>query len=114
MSSESVWHVARSWVHVGSFFTRSVVRFMIFAASVWNILDAPSYLLNLKWEILGTKELNSVADLLRGAGRQAGRPYGRYTVTDLGCAQCKEDLRIFCNSVNAAKESRTLCLRAQM
>jgi hypothetical protein len=43
MSSESVCQVARSWVDVGSFHTRLVVRFMIFVAPVWNILDAPSY-----------------------------------------------------------------------
>jgi hypothetical protein len=30
MSSESVCQVARSWVDVGSFHTRLVVRFMIF------------------------------------------------------------------------------------
>jgi hypothetical protein len=44
MSSESVCQVARSWVDVGSFYTRLVVRFMIFTASVWNILDTPSYM----------------------------------------------------------------------
>jgi hypothetical protein len=38
MSSESVCQVARSWVDVGSFQMRLVVRFMIFAASVRNIL----------------------------------------------------------------------------
>jgi hypothetical protein len=42
MSSESVCQVARSWVDVGSFHTRLVVRFMIFTASVRNILDTPS------------------------------------------------------------------------
>jgi hypothetical protein len=41
MSSESVCRVARSWVDVGSFHTRLVVRFMIFTASVRNILDNP-------------------------------------------------------------------------
>jgi hypothetical protein len=39
MSSESVYQVARSWVEVGSFHTRLVVRFMIFTASVGDILD---------------------------------------------------------------------------
>jgi hypothetical protein len=43
MSSESVCQVARSWVDVGSFHTRLVVRFMIFTASVQNILDTASY-----------------------------------------------------------------------
>jgi hypothetical protein len=39
MSSETVCKVARRWVDVGGFHTRVVVKFMIFAASVWNILD---------------------------------------------------------------------------
>jgi hypothetical protein len=39
MSSESVCQVARSWVNVGSFHMRLVIRFMIFIASVRNILD---------------------------------------------------------------------------
>jgi uncharacterized RDD family membrane protein YckC len=39
MSSELVCQVARSWVDVGSFHTRLVVRFMVFTASVRNILD---------------------------------------------------------------------------
>jgi hypothetical protein len=43
MSSESVCSVARSWVDVGSFHTRLVVRFIIFTASVQNILDTPTY-----------------------------------------------------------------------
>jgi hypothetical protein len=43
MSSESVCQVARSWVDVGSFHTRLVVRFMIFTASVRNILNTPIY-----------------------------------------------------------------------
>jgi hypothetical protein len=38
MSSESVCQVVRSWVDVGSFQMRLVVRFMIFTASVRNIL----------------------------------------------------------------------------
>jgi hypothetical protein len=42
MSSESVCQVARSWVDVGSFRTRLVVRFMVFIASVRNVLDTPS------------------------------------------------------------------------
>jgi hypothetical protein len=43
MSSESVCQVARSWVGVGSFHRRLVVMFMIFTASVRNILDTTSY-----------------------------------------------------------------------
>jgi hypothetical protein len=43
MPSESVCKVARSWVDVGSFHKRLVVRFMIFTASVRNILDKSSY-----------------------------------------------------------------------
>jgi hypothetical protein len=43
MSSESVCHVARSWVDVGSFHTRLVMRFMNFTASFRNILDTLSY-----------------------------------------------------------------------
>jgi hypothetical protein len=42
MSSESVCQVARSWVDVGSFHTHLAVRFMIFTASVRNVLDTPS------------------------------------------------------------------------
>jgi hypothetical protein len=38
MSSESARQVARSWAEVGSFHTGLVVRFMIFTASVRNIL----------------------------------------------------------------------------
>jgi hypothetical protein len=44
MSSESVCHVARSWMDVGSFHIRLVVSFMIFTASVQNILDTPLYM----------------------------------------------------------------------
>jgi uncharacterized protein YdiU (UPF0061 family) len=40
ISSESVCQLACSWVNVGSFHTRLVVRFMIFTESVRNILDA--------------------------------------------------------------------------
>jgi hypothetical protein len=43
MSSESVCQVARSWMDVGNFNMRLVVRFMIFTASVRNIRDTPSY-----------------------------------------------------------------------
>jgi hypothetical protein len=43
MPSESVCQVALSWVGVGSFHARLVVRFMIFTASVRNILDTPLY-----------------------------------------------------------------------
>jgi hypothetical protein len=42
MSSKSVCQAARSWVDVGSFHPRFVVRLMIFTASVRNILDTPS------------------------------------------------------------------------
>jgi hypothetical protein len=45
MSSESVCQVARSWVDVGSFHTRLVARFMIFTASIRNVLDWPIYCL---------------------------------------------------------------------
>jgi hypothetical protein len=41
MSSESLCQVARSWVDVGSFHTRLLVRFTTFTASVQNILDTP-------------------------------------------------------------------------
>jgi hypothetical protein len=44
MSSESVCAVVRSWVDVGSCHMRLVVRFMIFTASVRNILDTSSYI----------------------------------------------------------------------
>jgi hypothetical protein len=44
MPSESVCQVARSWVEVGSFHTRLVIRFMIFTATVRNILDTPLYM----------------------------------------------------------------------
>jgi hypothetical protein len=43
MSSESVSQVARSWVDVGSLHKRWAVSFMIFTASVRNILDSPPY-----------------------------------------------------------------------
>jgi hypothetical protein len=43
MPSEPVCQVARSWVEVGSFHMRLVVKFIIFTASVRNILDEPSY-----------------------------------------------------------------------
>jgi hypothetical protein len=42
ISSESVCQVARSWVDVCSFHMCLVVMFVIFTASVWNILDTPS------------------------------------------------------------------------
>jgi hypothetical protein len=44
MSFESVCEVARSWVDVGSFYTRLVVGFMMFTSSVRIILDAPSFI----------------------------------------------------------------------
>jgi hypothetical protein len=44
MSSESVCQVAYSWVDVGSFHTRLVVKFINFTESVRNIVDTPSYL----------------------------------------------------------------------
>jgi hypothetical protein len=43
MSSESVCQLARSWVDVGSFHTR-LLMFMIFTASVRNIVDYPRIL----------------------------------------------------------------------
>jgi hypothetical protein len=48
MSSESECQVAHSWVRVGSFHTRLVVRFIIFTASVRNILDTPSYMSTIR------------------------------------------------------------------
>jgi hypothetical protein len=49
MSSESVGHVARSWVEVGSFHKRLVGRFMTFTASVRNIwIDLCMYSLTIK------------------------------------------------------------------
>jgi hypothetical protein len=51
MSSESVCQVASSCVDVDSFHTRLVVRFMIFIASIWNILNTPSYNQHkVRWE----------------------------------------------------------------
>jgi hypothetical protein len=41
MSSDSLCQVARRFVDAGSFHTHLVVRFMIFTASVRNILDCP-------------------------------------------------------------------------
>jgi hypothetical protein len=52
MSSESVCQVALSWVDVGSFHTRLVVRFMIFTASTRSILDTPSYMYSLSTSLL--------------------------------------------------------------
>jgi hypothetical protein len=43
MSRESVCQVARSWVDVDSFHTGLLVRFIIFRASVRNILVTSSY-----------------------------------------------------------------------
>jgi hypothetical protein len=43
VSSEAVCQVTRSWVDVGSLRKRLVVRFMIYAASVRNVLDTSSY-----------------------------------------------------------------------
>jgi hypothetical protein len=40
MCSESVCQVTRSWVDVGSFQTRLAVRFIVYRASVPNILDS--------------------------------------------------------------------------
>jgi hypothetical protein len=48
MSSESVCQGARSWVDVGSFHTRLVVRFMIFTASGRTILDTSTYNVTLR------------------------------------------------------------------
>jgi hypothetical protein len=43
MSSDSVCQVARRWMDVGSFNTRIFIVFMIFRASVWNILNISLY-----------------------------------------------------------------------
>jgi hypothetical protein len=43
MSSQSSCQVSSSWVEVGSFHKRLMMRLMIFTASVRNILDIPSY-----------------------------------------------------------------------
>jgi hypothetical protein len=48
MSSESVCQVAFSWVDVGSFHSRLVVRFINFTASVRNILDTPLYVSTIR------------------------------------------------------------------
>jgi hypothetical protein len=60
MSSESVCRVTRSWVDVGSFDTCLVVRFMIFTASVRNILDIPLYV--MQSYSLGRAESSVAAD----------------------------------------------------
>jgi hypothetical protein len=58
MYSELVCQVARSWVEVGSFHTRLVVRFMIFTASVRNIVDIPSYnVICAQFPLAGTLKL---------------------------------------------------------
>jgi hypothetical protein len=44
MSSDSLCQVARSWVDVGSFNTRIFIIYIIFTASVRNILDTLSYM----------------------------------------------------------------------
>jgi hypothetical protein len=41
MYSEAVCQVARSWVDVGSFHMRLIMRFIICTASFRNILDTP-------------------------------------------------------------------------
>jgi hypothetical protein len=43
MSGESVCQVSRNWLDVGWFYTRLMVCFMIFTASVRSILDTSSY-----------------------------------------------------------------------
>jgi hypothetical protein len=66
MSSESVCHVARSWVDVGSFHTRLLVRFMIFTASVRNILGTLVYAYSEEvsaWYVLNlTRAVSNVND----------------------------------------------------
>jgi hypothetical protein len=52
ISSESVCQAARSWMDVGSLLKRLVVRFMIFTASVRNILETTSYALVLFFRLL--------------------------------------------------------------
>jgi hypothetical protein len=53
MPIESGCQVARSWVDVGSFHTRLVVRFMIFTAPVRSILDTPSYTATFREQRVG-------------------------------------------------------------
>jgi hypothetical protein len=61
--------VARSWVDVGSFDTRLVVRFMIFIASVRNILDTPTYVDNVS-ECLFLSRRREPCDLIQNAQDQ--------------------------------------------
>jgi hypothetical protein len=68
MSSESVCQVSRSWLDVGRFHTRLVVRFMIFT-SVRNIVDSPSYsrgsrILNKSRNHLNSRRQNAVMQLV--------------------------------------------------
>jgi hypothetical protein len=49
MSSESMYQVAHSWVDVGSFHMRLFMILMVFTVSVRNILDLPSYVLEIKF-----------------------------------------------------------------
>jgi hypothetical protein len=72
MSSESVCHVARSWVEVGSFHTRLVVRFKIFTASVRNILDIPSYLDNSLHKFCRNLHLCAIAYLYNDHAKNCG------------------------------------------
>jgi hypothetical protein len=63
MSSESVCHVARSWMDGSSFHTPLVVRFMIFTASVRNILDTPSHSMTNSHTATGTSACYIVSHL---------------------------------------------------
>jgi hypothetical protein len=71
MSIQSVCQVARIWVDVGSFHMRLFIMFMIFTASVRNIVDVPSYVF-----VLWTGRALSL--LFVGAGWCSGRTV--YTV----------------------------------
>jgi hypothetical protein len=66
MSIESVCLVARSWVEVGSFHNRLVVRFVIFAASVRNILVCIRDFLRTTCSSEGNHVVSRVTSVLRG------------------------------------------------
>jgi hypothetical protein len=63
MYNESVCQVACSWVDVGSFHTRLVLRFKIFIASVRNILDSSSYCV-----LYGTQTVTFALCIIIGLG----------------------------------------------
>jgi hypothetical protein len=68
MSSESVCQVLRSWVGVGSFHIRLVVKFMIFTALVQNILDTPLYRLKMSNNFTYPKGSNYASKPAGGTG----------------------------------------------